>query len=226
MKHTIILNEEIILNILKKEKLNLFNSNKTCFETLHLLIYEQIKKQLVNSGITVKNEDARGQTCNKKLTFDIKPIVIKNEPTEYNSTKIDNGLFFNIGEASFEISDTERNYISNNNDTIVDSKYCCSYDHDDYSIEALNYLNEKMEIPTLNNLLSTTENYINFGNYKFLVENKDVDIKIQTIGNLNLIGYSYDIAKNKRKSYITLLGLWLNKESFKFFAELESLPGS
>lgn len=186
MGHTIILNEKIILDALKEENLNYFTSTKTCLQTLHFLIYEQIKKQIIDSGIEVKDEYPKGKTCNKTSTYDVKPMALGYD-----------------GKT-------------------IDSKYCCSYGHDDYSIEALNYLNEKLDIPTLNNFLGTNEKYINFGNYKFIIGNTDEDIEIKTIGNLNLVGYSCDVRKNKRKTYVSLLGLWFTKRHFKVF-DLDAL---
>lgn len=104
-------------------------------------------------------------------------------------------------------------YTGYNKDVLVkiDAKFCAQYGHDDYSIEAINYIDREFRnFPSLLPFKEITNYFL--GNILVLVDNKNYGISISAEEGLNITGYTFDISSKKKKSYICLLGVHFSYE--------------
>ena len=91
----------------------------------------------------------------------------------------------------------------------LDLDFCAKYGHDDYSLEAINYIDRtKTSLPALSSLSGV----FSIGNILLLVENKDCEIELSLGEGIYSTGYAYHISKRKRKSYFCLFGIWFEPE--------------
>jgi len=104
-------------------------------------------------------------------------------------------------------------YTGYNNDIKVniDANFCAKYGHEDYSIDALNYIDREFrDLPSLLPF-KVVKNFF-LGNILVLVENGNYTVSIDSEEGVNIVGYTFDISARKRKSYICLLGVHFDYE--------------
>lgn len=101
-----------------------------------------------------------------------------------------------------------------NTKNVLDLEFCAGYGHDDYSLKAINYLDNGLsDLPSL--LPFERAEPFSLGNILIPVENIDRDIRIEFAAGIYATGYSHDISKRKRKSYVCVFGLWFSRDVLK-----------
>lgn len=105
------------------------------------------------------------------------------------------------------------------------TEFCAGYGASSYSIGAINYQHgNKKNVPSID----TFKRCVNFsiGNFIFFVHNADDQIEIIAGQESKIVGYSFDIAKRKRKSYVCLFGVHFSQEALKpiFGQFLKEMP--
>ena len=98
----------------------------------------------------------------------------------------------------------------------INADFCARYGHDDYSLQAINYIDREMT--TLPSLLPFREvDNFSLGNIAILVENKNYQVALEIDEGIKLTGYTYDISAKKKKSYVCLLGVHFSRDIFQEF---------
>jgi hypothetical protein len=88
----------------------------------------------------------------------------------------------------------------------LDAKFSAGYGADDYSLQALNYLERSAcELPSLRPFLDTPD--FTLGNFSFDAPNEDCDINVTCDDGLLLTGLAFEVSRRKRFSYFALLGV-------------------
>lgn len=105
----------------------------------------------------------------------------------------------------------------------LDLVFCARYGHDDYSLYAINYLDKAYShIPSPFPFRKVP--HFSIGNILLLVENGDYDVNLDLGNGLRAVGYSYEISKRKRKSYVCLFGVHFDKYLLPPSIKAESCP--
>lgn len=140
-----------------------------------------------------------------EIVFEKQGILVNRDNLLGYTNFSKNTNFFEIGVIN--------KFIENKKDVSVkiNAKFCASYGHDDYSLQAINYIDREMAgLPSLLPFIEVDS--FSLGNIAILVENKNYQITIETEEGLKLTGYTYDVSERKRKSYICLLGIHFSKD--------------
>jgi len=89
---------------------------------------------------------------------------------------------------------------------ILDVNFCAGYGTSNWSHKAINYLHGLYNnVPSINTF-NECPNY-SIGNILFLTENIDADVTITPSEEIKIVGYSYQVSKKKKKSFIAILGI-------------------
>ncbi|GAB4360831.1 MAG: hypothetical protein Fur0042_30320 [Cyanophyceae cyanobacterium] len=132
-----------------------------------------------------------------ELVFESQGISVKSDTPLGDVNLIKNANFFEL--EPFKKFSGYKNDIP----VEIDAKFCARYGHTDYSLEAINYLDRAF--PSVEPF-KKIKNF-SLGNIAILVGNQDYHVTLQTEEGIKLTGYTYNISKKKRKSYICLLGI-------------------
>ncbi len=90
-------------------------------------------------------------------------------------------------------------------------KFCAGYGHDNYSLQAINYLDRAYcELPSLLPFVKVKN--FSLGNILILVENRDYEIDIVFGKGLHATGYAHQISQRKKKSYFCLFGIHFDND--------------
>ena len=94
----------------------------------------------------------------------------------------------------------------NDIDVELDFEFCAKYGHEDYSLQAINYLDRGYtDLPSLLPFRASHE--FSLGNLLLVVESGDYEIDIEFGEGLRVTGYCHQITPKKRKSFLCLLGV-------------------
>ena len=105
----------------------------------------------------------------------------------------------------------------NDIDVELDFEFCAKYGHDDYSLQAINYLDRGYaELPSVAPFLASQE--FSLGNLLVGVESGDYEIDIEFGDGLRVTGYCHQITPKKRKSFLCLLGMSFDSSLLSSFA--------
>lgn len=95
--------------------------------------------------------------------------------------------------------------------TVLDFRFCAGYGHDDYSLQAVNYLNRAhVSLPSLMPFLQVPN--FSLGNVAVLVGNGDYEIDVSLDAGLRATGHAQCISRTKKKSYLCLFGVTFDRE--------------
>jgi hypothetical protein len=93
----------------------------------------------------------------------------------------------------------------------TDAKFSVGYGADDYSLQALNYLERSAcELPSLRPFLEIRD--FTLGNFAFDAPNEDCDISVVCGDGIELTGLAIEASRRKRFSYFALLGVRIDPE--------------
>lgn len=93
----------------------------------------------------------------------------------------------------------------------IDANFSVGYGADDYSLQALNYLERTAcELPSLRPFLEIRD--FTLGNLAFDAPNEDCDISVVCDEGIELTGLAFDASRRKRFSYFALLGVRIDPE--------------
>lgn len=100
----------------------------------------------------------------------------------------------------------------------LDMRFCAGYGHDDYSLQAINYMDRVYhELPSLLPFIKI--NNFSLGNILVLVDNGDYEIDLNFELGVHVTGYAHQISLRKRKSYLCLFGIHFENAILNDFYE-------
>lgn len=103
----------------------------------------------------------------------------------------------------------------------LDLEFCAKYGHDDYSLEAINYIDRAYcKLPSFFPFLTVKD--FSLGNILLLVRNSDYEIDVVLEKGLRATGYAHQISPRKKKSYFCFFGIHFNNEILKDIAVCDS----
>ena len=92
----------------------------------------------------------------------------------------------------------------------LDAKFAARYGADDYSLQAMNYLDRAAcELPSLHPFLEISD--FTLGNFTFDAPNEDCDINVICDDGVELVGIATEVSNRKRFSYFGLLGVRIDR---------------
>jgi hypothetical protein len=98
------------------------------------------------------------------------------------------------------------------NDKPLGVTFCTGYGVGENSIGAVSYQHRPYnELPSLDTFVKRSN--FSIGNFGFLVENGEYEFQILPGDNVKIVGYSYDISPQKKKSFIAIFGVHFNYQS-------------
>lgn len=115
------------------------------------------------------------------------------------------------------ISLNRRTGWDNDIDVELDYEFCATYGHEDYSLQAINYLDQGYEhLPSL--LPFREDREFSLGNLLLVVESGDYEVDLEFGEGLHVAGYCHQIATKKKKSFLCLLGVYFDAGLLPDFA--------
>lgn len=92
----------------------------------------------------------------------------------------------------------------------LDLEFCARYGHDDYSLQAVNYIDRTYcNLPSL--LPFARVEPFSVGNIAVLLDNADYQLEISFETGCHMAGYGYSVSSRKKKSYICFFGMWFER---------------
>ncbi len=120
------------------------------------------------------------------------------------------------------ISLTRRTGWDNDTDIELNYEFCATYGHEDYSLQAINYLDRGYKhLPSL--LPFREEREFSLGNLLLVVENGDYEIDLEFGEGLHVAGYCHQIAAKKRKSFLCFLGMFFDPSLLSDFVTVSDV---
>ncbi len=101
----------------------------------------------------------------------------------------------------------------------LDLEFCIRYGHDDYSLQAINYIDRTYcHLPAL--LSFARMEPFSVGNIAVLLDNADYEIDVSFEAGCHVAGYGYSVSPRKKKSYVCFFGMWFERSAIGEVLEL------